>query len=99
MTLQVFSNSAVADQIKESMRLYKNEEFPICGDYYYTIIDSGILFKKPIKINLQHFTNLPEDYTEIFKRVVLEIFAEKFGRSLAEQAVKEERVNLEFETQ
>jgi len=43
---QLFTNSALVDKIKESLRMKRTSDCPIAGDYYYKKIDEGILFKK-----------------------------------------------------
>jgi len=101
MTLELQTNSALVERIKESWKIFKNKEFPICGDYYYKIIDTGILEKKRIYINSNHFSVEVREYLNVISvqerhyiiiRAILEIFAEKHGRALADAAFKENRV-------
>ncbi len=106
MTLQLLTNSALADKIKASWRMVKTEEFPIPGDYYYNQIDIGILYRKQIEIKSEH---LPFELLEyigtqntmtvkrILQRCILEIFAEKFGGGLAKQSIIENRIRVRYD--
>ena len=98
MTLQVITKSALTDKIKEAWRMTKTKEFPIPGDYYYHSIDTGILFNKQIEIKSEHLPRELYNYIKtldiktikyVLQRSILEIFAEKYGASLASTALKE----------
>lgn len=85
---QLFTNSAIVDKIKESLRMKRTSDCPIAGDYYYKKIDEGILFKKEIEISLNDFDEELNDVLnnqshQTIKRVIFraikEIAQEKFG--------------------
>lgn len=94
-TQQTFTESALVDRIKESWRMSKTSEFPIPGDYFYQIIDQGILFGDEIEIPLSFFNkelreilNREKTYTiqKVIFRTISEIAHEKFGsRNLTER--------------
>lgn len=97
------TDSKLCDWIKDTWRSYKNENFPISGDYYYTRIDRGILRGKIIEIQVKHLPkHLQQHLNErenqiiqrIFFRAVKEIFTEKFGQKLTEMAIKENRIEI-----
>ncbi len=84
----VFSDSAIVDQIKESWKLKKTLDFPIAGDYYYKIIDEGILFNREIEIPIDDFKDeirdvldreTPKKIQHLIFRAIKEIAQEKFG--------------------
>lgn len=97
------TDSRICDWIKDIWRSYKNWNFPISGDYYYSKIDRGILIGNIIDIQILH---LPEHLQQhlnerenhiiqrIFFRAVKEIFAEKFGQKLTEMAIKENKIEI-----
>lgn len=106
MTLQLLTDSALVDKIKDSWRMVKTLEFPIPGDYYYNQIDNGILYKKQIEIKSEHLPFELLEYignqkTEVVKRIlqrcIVEIFAEKFGKGLAKQAIVENRIRVRYD--
>ena len=94
-TQQTFTESALVDRIKESWRMSKTSDFPIPGDYFYQIIDQGILFGDEIEIPLSFFNkelreilNREEADTvqKVIFRAISEIAYEKFGsRNLSER--------------
>ena len=97
------TDSRLCDWIKDTWRHYKNESFPISGDYYYTKIDRGVWLGNIIDINISHLPlHLQQHLNErenhkiqrIFFRAVKEIFAEKFGQRLTEMAIKENRIEI-----
>ena len=86
---ELFTNSALVDKIKESWKMKKTLDFPITGDYYYKIIDNGILFKKEIEIPLNDFDDGIKEMLDkeksktvqyIIFRAIKEIAQEKFGK-------------------
>jgi len=92
---QVFTESALVDRIKDSWRMSKTSEFPIPGDYFYQIIDQGILFGDEIEIPLSFFNKelrdiLDREKTDTVQKVIFraisEIAHEKFGsRNLSDR--------------
>ena len=97
------TDSRLNDWIKETWRLYKNAEFPVCGDYYCTKIDHGILLGKIIDISISHLPKqllqqldqLPNHRIKtIIFRAVKEIFCEKYGDELTEKAIRENRIEI-----
>jgi len=83
-----FTNSAIVDKIKESWKMKRTSDYPIAGDYYYKIIDEGILFKKEIEIPLNDFDEGIKEILDkeksktvqsIISRAIKEIAQEKFG--------------------
>ena len=97
------TDSRLNDWIKDTWRYYKNSDFPISGDYYYSKIDQGILFGKIITIPIEHFSkelhyhlNNTPNHTlkKIISRAVEEIFREKFGTRLTRKAIKENRIEI-----
>ena len=97
------TNSRLSDWIKDIWRYYKNSDFPISGDYYYTKIDQGILFGKIIKIPIEHLpkelrlhlNNTPNHIVkEIISKSVEQIFQEKFGSRLTRKAIRENRIEI-----
>ena len=97
------TDSRLNDWIKDIWRRYKNENFPISGDYYYSKIDRGILLGTIIDIHISHLPKHLQQHLDekenhmiqrIFFRAVKEIFAEKFGQKLTEIAIKENRIEI-----
>jgi len=97
------TDSRICDWIKNTWRRYKNENFPISGDYYYSKIDRGILLGSIIDIQISHLPKHLQQHLDekenhmiqrIFFRAVKEIFAEKFGQKLTEIAIKENRIEI-----
>lgn len=93
---KLFTESALSDRIKE---YWKNKKFPgyYAGDYYYEIIDKGILFNKEIGIPLEHFDNElqeilnksgPKTIQCVIFRAIKEIAQEKFGSRDFENRIK-----------
>ncbi len=85
---ELFTNSALVDKIKSTWKMKRTIDFPIAGDYYYKIIDEGILFKKEIEIPLNDFEDgikeildkeKPKTVQSIIFRAIKEIAKEKFG--------------------
>ena len=85
---ELFTESALVDIIKESWKMKITSDFPTAGDYYYKIIDEGILFNKEIEIPLNDFEDgvkkiLDKEKSEtvqsIIFRAIKEIAQEKFG--------------------
>ena len=106
MTLELITESALVDLIRDSWRMTKTKEFPIPGDYYYNQIDTGILQGKQIQIKSEHFSNELRDYIEkedtktvryVLQRCIIEIFAEKYGTGLANNALKENRIRVRYD--
>ncbi len=106
MTLQLLTDSALVDKIKDSWRMVKTEQFPIPGDYYYNQIDIGILYGKQIQIKSEHLpfelleyvgTQTTMTVKRILQRCVVEIFGEKFGKGLAKQAIVENRIRVRYD--
>ncbi|MEX0855187.1 MAG: hypothetical protein WD018_05430 [Nitrosopumilaceae archaeon] len=92
-----FTKSALVDKIRVSWRMKKTFDFPIAGDYYYKIIDEGILFKKEIEIPLSDFDEgikkildkeKPKTVQYIIFRAIKEIAQEKFGNRDYEDLIK-----------
>ena len=84
----------------------KTLEFPIPGDYYYNQIDNGILKNETIQIKSNHFSTELREYIQtenihtvkyVFQRSIREIFAEKFGGGLADQARKDNRIKVRYD--
>ncbi len=100
---ETITDSGLVDQIKEVWKLYKNDEFPIAGDYYYQLIGKSIYGKQIIKIQLNH---LPDEVRwelnrtpvknikSIFYRAIKEIFQEKAGKKLTNLADTETRIRV-----
>ena len=83
-----FTESALADKIKESWRMSKTTDFPRPGGYYYNEIDNGILFGKIIEIPLTTLNKELRETLNVEKkekiqraifRAIKEIAQEKFG--------------------
>jgi len=84
---ELFTKSALCDEIR---KCWKNKNIPgyYTGDYYYEIINQGILFNKVIEIPLEHFDNdlkdklnksNSNDIEYVIFRALAEIGQEKFG--------------------
>ena len=94
-TQQTFTESALVDRIKESWRMSNTSEVPIPGDYFYQIIDQGILFSGVIEIPLSFFNKelreilnreKADTVQKVIFRAISEIAYEKFGsRNLTER--------------
>jgi len=93
---KLFTESALSDKIKE---FWKNKKIPgyYAGDYYYEIIDQGILFNKEIEIPLEHLDNElreilnktgPKTIQYVIFRAIKEIAQEKFGSCDFENRIK-----------
>ncbi len=90
-----YTESALSGKIKESWRRAKTSDFPVPGDYFYQIIDKGVLFGKEIEIPLTFFNRElreildKQDSKKIQKvifRAIREIAQENFGsRNLKDQ--------------
>lgn len=96
-TQQTFTESALVDRIKESWKMSKTSEFPIPGDYFYQIIDQGILFGNVIEIPLSFFNKelrniLNREKTDSVQKVIFrtisEIVHEKFGSRNVSDRIK-----------
>ncbi len=86
--IEFISDSAIVDQIKESWKIKKTLDFPIAGDYYYKIIDEGIIFNREIEIPLDDIKEKirealdrrkPKNIQYLIFRAIKEIAQEKFG--------------------
>ena len=51
-----YTESALADKVREFWKHYKNDEYPRAGDYYYHIIDFGVFHNEIIEIPIRHFS-------------------------------------------
>ena len=96
-TQQTFTESALVDRIKESWRMSKTSEVPIQGDYFYQIIDQGILFGDEIEIPLSFFNKelreiLNREKLDTIQKVIFrtisEIAQEKFGSRNVSERIK-----------
>jgi len=84
---KLHTDSALSDRIKQCWRAHKSLECPSWHNYYYEIIDQGILFNKEIEIPLEHFDNdlreiLDKEKKKFVERAIftaIEIAQEKFG--------------------
>lgn len=96
-TQQTFTESALVDRTKESWKMSKTSEFPIPGDYFYQIIDQGILFGDEIEIPLSFFNKelreilnreKPNTIQKVIFRTISEIAQEKFGSRNVSERIK-----------
>ena len=102
---EVITSSALVDMIKKVWKLYKNNEFPIAGDYYYHEIDRGVWFGKIINIPLAHFDNDIKQRLEILERCeiqeiiyrcIVEVLKEKYGKNLTTRIHYNNRIRWRF---
>lgn len=105
MTLEVFSDSALVDRIKQDWRMCRTDKHHIPGDHYYSQIDLGILFNRKITVLKEHLSKdtqemvsciTPSRLRPILLRAVLDIFAEKHGSSLSRTALQENRIHISY---
>jgi hypothetical protein len=103
LTLELSTESAIVDQIKDCWRRYKDIDHPVSGDYYYNLIDSGIWLNKRMEINLSHLSGGLQISIEdmdtprvmrIFIKAIYDIFCEKYGRAIATSALHEKRISI-----
>ena len=103
--MMLITDSALSDQIKESWKITKTQDFEICGDYYYNQIDKGIFRNEVIEIKSEHLPNQLQEYIKkldsktikkILLRVILEIFNEK-NPGLSTLVVNQNRIKVKYE--
>jgi len=84
---EFFTESGLSDKIRG---FWKDKKIPgyYAGDYYYEIIDKGVLFNEEIEIPLEHFDNElreilnktgPKTIQCVISRAIKEIAQEKLG--------------------
>jgi len=93
---KLHTESALSDRIKQCWIEKKIPGYYV-GDYYYKIIDQGILFNKEIEIPLEHFDNdlreildkvKPKVVERAIFRAIKEIAQDKFGSRDFEYRIK-----------
>ena len=86
--MKLYTESAISEKIKESWRMAKTSDYPIPGDYFYRIIDQGVLSGHEIEIPLTFFNKELREILDnqdskkiqkIIFRAIKEIAKEKFG--------------------
>ena len=103
MAVVYSTDSAIVDRIKEEMQLFKNQDYLVCGDYWYHIITDSINYNRPVPIALHYFTPLVHDSLtrnnagRLFLLAVSDIFRTLKGNGRLLDAKKENRVRVVFE--